>query len=110
MARSWAEDLGRSRPARNHVRRPSRAWAWRRFRRHARIQPLRRIDDPTERSWAAEWIAALLAHEKVAVTPDVKDAVWSALNSLASAPVEERTLTGLALLLQSNALRIALGA
>lgn len=74
------------------------------------FQPLRRIDDPTERSWAAEWVAALLAHEKVAVTPEVKDAVWSALNSLASAPGEERTLTGLALLLQSNALRVALGA
>jgi type IV secretion/conjugal transfer VirB4 family ATPase len=74
------------------------------------FQPLRRIDDATERSWAAEWIAALLAHEKVAVTPEVKDAVWSALGSLASAPPEERTLTGLTLLLQSNALRTALGA
>ena len=74
------------------------------------FQPLRRIDDANERSWAAEWIAALLAHEKVAVTPEVKDAVWSALASLASAPPDERTLTGLTLLLQSNALRTALGA
>jgi len=74
------------------------------------FQPLRRIDDGTERSWAAEWIAALLAHEKVVVTPEVKDQLWSALQSLASAPPEERTLTGLALLLQSNALRTALGA
>ena len=74
------------------------------------FQPLRRIDDANERSWAAEWVVALLAHEKVAVTPEVKDAVWSALGSLASAPVEERTLTGLTLLLQSNALRTALGA
>ncbi len=74
------------------------------------FQPLRRIDDATERSWAAEWIAALLGGEKVLVTPEVKDAVWSALGSLASAPPEERTLTGLTLLLQSNALRTALGA
>ncbi|MDC7810113.1 conjugal transfer protein TrbE [Sphingomonas koreensis] len=74
------------------------------------FQPLRNIDDPDERSWAAEWIAALLAHEKVLVTPEVKEAVWSALGSLASAPVEERTLTGLTLLLQSNALRTALTA
>ncbi|WP_157220466.1 conjugal transfer protein TrbE [Flavisphingomonas formosensis] len=74
------------------------------------FQPLRRIEDATERSWAAEWIAALLAHEKVSVTPEVKDAVWSALGSLGSAPPEERTLTGLALLLQSNALRTALSA
>ncbi|WP_066827447.1 conjugal transfer protein TrbE [Sphingomonas mali] len=74
------------------------------------FQPLRNIDDLTERSWAAEWIAALLAHEKVMITPEVKDAIWSALASLASAPIEERTLTGLALLLQSNPLRTALGA
>jgi type IV secretion system protein TrbE len=72
------------------------------------FQPLRGIDDFGERSWAAEWLAALLAHEHVAVTPEIKDALWSALTSLASAPVEERTLTGLTLLLQSNALRIAL--
>src|SRR3546814_20028997 len=56
----------------------------------------------------AEWIAALLEHEKVAVTPEVKDMLWSALGSLATAPVEQRTMTGLALLLQSNALRTAL--
>jgi type IV secretion system protein VirB4 len=72
------------------------------------FQPLREIDDPVERSWAAEWIGALLAHEKVVVTPEVKEAVWSALTSLASAPAEERTLTGLSVLLQSNALKTAL--
>jgi type IV secretion/conjugal transfer VirB4 family ATPase len=72
------------------------------------FQPLANIDDATERSWAAEWIAALLAHENVPVTPEIKDAVWTALGSLASAPREERTMTGLALLLQSNALRTAL--
>ena len=74
------------------------------------FQPLRRIDKASERSWAAEWIAALLAHERVLVTPEIKEAMWSALTSLASAPVEERTLTGLVLLLQSNVLRSALGA
>lgn len=72
------------------------------------FQPLRDIDDLGTRSWAAEWVAALFAHEKLLVTPEVKDALWSALGSLASAPVEERTLTGLSLLLQSNALRLAL--
>ncbi len=72
------------------------------------FQPLLRIDDPAERSWAAEWIAALLDAERVAVTPEVKDAVWSALGSLASAPPQERTMTGLALMLQSNALRMAI--
>jgi type IV secretion system protein VirB4 len=72
------------------------------------LQPLRRVDEPAERSWASEWVAALLEHQKVAVTPEVKDAIWSALGSLASAPANERTLTGLTLLLQSNALKSAL--
>ncbi|MEA3016896.1 MAG: type secretion system protein TrbE, partial [Sphingomonadales bacterium] len=72
------------------------------------FQPLRHIDRAAERAWAAEWIGALLAHEKVLVTPEVKESVWLALTSLASAPEEERTLTGLALLLQSTALRSAL--
>ncbi|PZU44147.1 MAG: conjugal transfer protein TrbE [Sphingomonas sp.] len=74
------------------------------------FQPLRGVDDPAERSWAAEWLAALLAHERVTVTPEVKDAIWSALGSLASAPPDERTLTGLSLLLQSAVLRTALAA
>jgi len=74
------------------------------------FQPLRAIDDPGERSWAAEWVAALIEHERVLVTPNVKEAVWSALGSLASAPADERTLTGLSMLLQSNPLRTALGA
>ncbi|WP_306030087.1 conjugal transfer protein TrbE [Stappia sp. MMSF_3263] len=72
------------------------------------FQPLRHIDDPARRSWAAEWIAALLAHEKVDVTPQVKEAVWSALGSLAEAPAGERTLTGLSVLVQANALKAAL--
>jgi type IV secretion system protein TrbE len=72
------------------------------------FQPLRRIDEAATRSWAAEWLTGLLEHEKVAVTPEVKEMIWSALNSLASAPPAERTLTGLSLLLQSNALKTAL--
>jgi type IV secretion system protein VirB4 len=72
------------------------------------FQPLADIDDTGERSWAAEWVTALLGAEAVTITPEVKDAIWTALGNLASAPREERTLTGLALLLQSNALRVAL--
>ncbi|MDD4616038.1 MAG: conjugal transfer protein TrbE [Alphaproteobacteria bacterium] len=72
------------------------------------FQPLRAIDDPAKRSWEAEWIGALLAHEKMVVTPEVKEAIWSALNNLASAPEAERTLTGLSILAQSNAMKAAL--
>lgn len=72
------------------------------------FQPLADIDRPAVRSWAAEWVAGLLEHEKVAVTPEVKEGLWSALASLASAPREERTITGLSVLLQSNAVKSAL--
>ena len=72
------------------------------------FQPLAHVDDPAARAWAAEWVQQLLAHERVEVTPEVKDAVWSSLGSLGSAPREERTLSGLATLLQSNKLRQAL--
>src|SRR3546814_19711113 len=66
------------------------------------LQPLARIDEAGERAWAAEWLAALLAGEGVAVDPAAKEHLWSALTSLATAPVVERTLTGLAVLLQSQ--------
>jgi len=72
------------------------------------FQPLARIDEDTVRAWAAEWIAGLLGHEQVEITPETKDMIWSALGSLASAPIAERTLTGLSVLLQSNRLRQAL--
>src|SRR3546814_5453970 len=71
------------------------------------FQPLADIDLPGERSWAAEWIAALLGAENVPVTPEVNETIWTALGSLAAAPREERTMNGLALLPQSNAPRTA---
>jgi type IV secretion system protein VirB4 len=72
------------------------------------LQPLARIDDAGERAWAAEWLAAILAREGVTVDPQAKDHLWSALTSLASAPETERTLTGLAVLLQAQSLKQAL--
>jgi type IV secretion system protein TrbE len=72
------------------------------------LQPLARLDEAAERAWAAEWIAAILTREGLTVTPDAKEHLWTALSSLASAPPGERTLTGLAVLLQSSALKQAL--
>jgi type IV secretion system protein VirB4 len=72
------------------------------------LQPLARIDEAGERSWAAEWVAGLLAREQIVITPELKAHLWSALSSLASAPPVERTLTGLAVLLQSSRLKQAL--
>ncbi|ANH33563.1 Conjugative transfer protein TrbE [Ralstonia solanacearum] len=72
------------------------------------FQPLARIDREGYRTWAAEWVEGRLRHEGIAIGPDEKVAIWSALGSLAGAPVEQRTLTGLSVLLQSNVLRQAL--
>jgi type IV secretion system protein VirB4 len=72
------------------------------------LQPLSGIHHTPERAWAADWLVDILAREGVAITPEVKEHLWSALTSLASAPVEERTITGLTVLLQSSALKQAL--
>jgi type IV secretion system protein VirB4 len=71
------------------------------------FQPLARIDEPRMRAWAAEWIGLLLRREGVPMAPEIKDGIWSALASLASASPPQRTLTGLSVLLQSNRLRQA---
>ena len=72
------------------------------------LQPLARLHEPSERAWATDWIAAILSREGIVITPEVKEHLWSALNSLSTAPVHERTLTGLSVLLQANTLKRAL--
>ena len=72
------------------------------------LQPLAHIDDQAERVWAQDWLAGLLSREGVAIDPVSREHLWSALTSLASAPVQERTLTGLSVLLQSNDLKRAM--
>ncbi|WP_273728950.1 conjugal transfer protein TrbE [Brucella gallinifaecis] len=72
------------------------------------LQPFAGIHDTPERAWAADWLVDILIREGVEITPDVKEHLWTALTSLASAPVVERTITGLTVLLQSSALKQAL--
>ncbi len=72
------------------------------------LQPLCNIDDIGERAWAQDWLSGLIAREGVTIDPVARDHLWSALTSLASAPVGERTLTGLSVLLQSTELKQAL--
>jgi len=72
------------------------------------FQPLADIDNPDDCTWAQGWITDLLTHEGLKITPEIKEMVWTALSSLASAPRKERTLTGLSALLQSSKLRQAL--
>ena len=72
------------------------------------LQPLARIDELDERAWAADWIAAILGREGFTSTPEIKEHLWTALGSLADAPVEQRTLSGLAVLIQASGLKRAL--
>jgi type IV secretion system protein VirB4 len=72
------------------------------------FQPLRHIDQLAERTWAVEWLSELVSAQGVVITPEAKDALWSALASLAAAPAQERTMTGLSMLLQSKPLKSAL--
>src|SRR5690606_7069939 len=72
------------------------------------FQPLAGIDRENRRAWAADWLEGRIRQEGVILGPEEKAAIWSALESLAGAPVEQRTLTGFSVLLQDNALRQAL--
>ena len=72
------------------------------------LQPLKHIDTESGASFAADWLADLCQSEGVEITPDLKAHLWDAIQSLASAPQEERTLTGLSLMLQDERLKAAL--
>ncbi|WP_273281669.1 conjugal transfer protein TrbE [Pseudooceanicola atlanticus] len=72
------------------------------------LQPLARIHDIPERAWAGDWIINILRREGVKIDPQAREHLWAALTSLASAPVDERTMTGLSVLLQSQDLKRAL--
>lgn len=72
------------------------------------LQPLKDIDTEAGASFAADWLAGLCESEGLSLTPDHKASLWGAIQSLASAPEKERTLTGLTLMLQDDALKAAL--
>jgi len=72
------------------------------------FQPLRDVDGEAGLASAQAWALGLIEQERVEITPEVKQAVWTALQSLGAAPIAQRTLTGLAALLQIPDLRQAL--
>jgi type IV secretion system protein TrbE len=72
------------------------------------FQPLARIDDAAARSAALDWVMGILGQEGVDQTPEIQERVWSALGSLASAPRDQRHITGLRLLVQDAQLQAAL--
>lgn len=71
------------------------------------LQPLADIDTDSGATFAADWLSGIAAREGVEMTPDKKQALWSAIQSLSSAELEERTLTGLTMLLQDDELKSA---
>jgi len=71
------------------------------------LQPLRDVDNERGAGFAADWLAGIAAREGVEMTPDKKEALWSAIQSLSSAEVSERTITGLSMLLQNDDLKSA---
>lgn len=75
------------------------------------FQPYAKIDDENEKNWALEWTLQILVQEGIKeITPTDKGEIWSALNKLATAPENERTMTGLSLMIQDDRLRDALRA
>lgn len=72
------------------------------------LQPLARADDPAERAWAAEWIAETVRAAGLAPTPPMREEIWSALQALAGAPADQRTLTVFCALVQDRAVAAAL--
>ncbi len=72
------------------------------------FQPLRRIDDRAERAWALRFILNLLLAQHVEETPEIKHDVDQALSLTATAPIDQRTLTGLTVNLANLALKAAL--
>lgn len=72
------------------------------------LQPLKNVASETGARFAADWLAGLCENEGVSMTPELKAQLWEAIQSLGSAPEQERTLTGLSLMLQNETLKSAL--
>ena len=72
------------------------------------FQPLRYIDDENEKIWASEWLQEIFVQENITITPQVKKAIWDALESLSLNKPDDRTLSGFRIYIQDKDLRNAL--
>lgn len=72
------------------------------------FQPLARVDDRAERSWASRFILNLLVAQRLEETPEIKRDIDQALELTASSPRDQRTLTNLMVNLASLDLKDAL--
>jgi type IV secretion system protein VirB4 len=74
--------------------------------------PLSRVDEPSERAWAAEWLESLAELQGVTITPANRAEIFRAVVHLGQSTDEakHRTLTNLLVALQDQHLRDALQA
>ena len=72
------------------------------------LQPLAGVEDEAERAWAAEWLAEAARAAGLEPDPAAREAIWTALNALATSPREQRTLTVFCALVQDRAVVAAL--
>ena len=72
------------------------------------MQPLSRIDEESERAWAAEWIGETVRLAGLDPVPRVREEIWAALAALGDAPIGQRTLTVFCALVQDRAVAAAL--
>ncbi len=72
------------------------------------FQPLSKIDEPSERQWATQFISDLLTIQKIEVKPLLTKQIDQALQSLASDEVQHRTMTVFCDLVQNTEIREAL--
>jgi type IV secretion system protein VirB4 len=72
------------------------------------FQPLADLDTPEARAWAQEWVEDIVAGGGVALTPKIREEIWSGLRNLAAGPVSQRTLTILHAKIQDHAVKGAL--
>jgi type IV secretory pathway VirB4 component len=72
------------------------------------LQPFARIDDPEERAWAVSLVEDMLELEGMSMEPTLNGLLWGAMESLATFPVPQRTMTGFRALVQAEQVRQAL--
>lgn len=73
-----------------------------------RLQPLSRIDEPSERAWAAEWVETLVGLQGLNATPALRARIDRALELLARNAPEHRTLTEFSVQVQDDELASSL--
>lgn len=72
------------------------------------FQPLARIDDEQEKKWANSWILTYLQQKNMVIDAAKEDFVWRGLQSLATFPEHQRTITTFCTLVQDIEIRQAL--